>query len=119
MTAYYQFLSHYSSKTSKTLAAKSVAITCVVTATTIAKWIKGFESSGDGWFDESRWGTHPKTPWLLADKFLETQAREWLYANSNKRKDSVSRNSIRNLKAADFRDYLNKELLPKPPHEVH
>jgi hypothetical protein len=41
---------------------------------TIRRWKGKYKSEGDGFFTSSRWDSHSKIPYLLADKTLKNEA---------------------------------------------
>jgi hypothetical protein len=79
---------------------------------TIARWRGKYKSEGAGFFTSSRWGTHSKTPYLLADITLQKEARMWVREHAARNKDANG-NSTPNMKVEDFQEYLNRVLIPK------
>ena len=60
---------------SKEAAAEDAARSIDVGARTLRRWKSEYLSEGDGFFTNGRWGAHRKTPYLLADKTLQKDAR--------------------------------------------
>lgn len=109
VSAYFQARARGMSRGS---AERDAARSMDVSRSTVRRWKKKYLSEGDGFFVESRWGAHSKTPYLLADKTLQKEARQWVREHAAQHKDEKG-NMEPNMKVADFQDYLNSVLIPK------